>query len=112
MCVILETFEDTVTYLYDLFLAKLSTCNHENDYCVHYIQHTITKILKNTKGVRMEHITKIHEDNSYMQEILLTGLKTNSSLNHNHFSICTLLCEIVKDTSNTRVLRQYSVSRL
>jgi hypothetical protein len=102
VCVILETFvcaetfENTVTYLYDLLISKLSTGSNQNDYCVHYIQHTITRILKNTKEVRMEHITKIHDDNSYMQEILLAGLNTNSSLNHNHFSICTLLCEIMR----------------
>ena len=90
-----ENFEVTLRHLYDSLISNLSISIQKHDFNLHYLQNTITRILRRTASVSRNTILEILYNNSYLEIILHIGIKTDISCQHTHFSICAALSDLL-----------------
>ena len=98
---LLETFVNTDNFevilknLYDSLIANLSISTLKHDFNLHYLQNTITKVIRHTAGVSRNTILQILYNHSYLEIILHIGIRTDISCQHKHFSICAALSDLL-----------------
>jgi len=90
-----ENFEAILKNLYDSLIANLSISTQKHDFNLHYLQNTITRVIRCTAGISRNTILQILYNNSYLEIIMHIGIKTDISCQHTHFSICAALSDLL-----------------
>ena len=94
--VIANNYNQVLHHFLGTFISVASTREKNTDFNIHYLQGIISRLIKNSPNIQKSQIMEILYSNAYLQTILLIGVKTDLKFQHTHFSICALICEILK----------------